>query len=1014
MQTGTNNPSGPTTLVVHGANFLGQKLIELLSAQKSNIVLVDEFSRKNSEIIKTLKKDFGVQSYDLSGIQSFEKNFKRIDYVFILLDQFILSNNKLSSKRFLSETNIVDTTLKLALKHSAKVIVTTTLLLHRKLTSNFQALSTNLSEISEQEPYNPMELQRYCENLSAEYHDQAGLDIRIARLGEVIGEGMALDGNTLLVNMIKESITKPRITIMGEGLDYAYYVHVLDAVYGLVKAIFSSKTTGEVYSLSYPEEISTLNLAYKILELNPKATEIEFTEGSSESGSSQIYVPAKNLAKLGWVPKIPFEQAVMETLQYFYNQYHIKWANKPLDHDEQLSRIKTIEEVRPVHASDQVTPAGSFIASISIPIKRFFTGIRERIAKTSGSVKSFKLTPAKAFKISLTTLVSLVLFFFLIGPIIQILAGGGLTYYFAQKGYKETTSMDTTAATKSFETANYFAEVLDDGVNGFLWVKYITAAEPYYENAANLSSGVRHLTAGASYLVQGISPYVAYFNNFEPITSFDENALGGSRGYETELSAMEDSGGFIDKASIEFSLASSALNSSDFSIFPTFIENKAEEITSTTTTINETVTNLRNFSDFFPELLGKTERKTYVILLQNPMELRSTGGWLTSYGIIGIEQGQVRQLVVDDVYNADGQLQVVVKPPETMSTALGISEWNLALSNWSPSFPESAEAAEYFLKLEDKVVTVDGVIAIDLEYIKNLVDVWGEITVPEEDQPVTKDNLFEKIVEIHSEFTPGSRDKPEFLSSLANEIIKLLLQDSRDKLPQISEITSNALSQKHIQIYIHNSSVSQLLQSKNWSGTFTSSPDFVYPVEWNAGGNKANYFTERSSTLEVKIIDENTIEQKLMVTYRNNGTENVYPQGDYKNYFRLYLPSDARVIRQEGIESYVEYEDSGLSSRIVSGWANVPIQQSKTISVTYRLTRGTADFPLSIGAGNTATFSMDYIKQAGLISDPLTVSITYPQAWLPQSIVGFHAEENVLTQQLELDTDKNFTLTWQK
>ena len=61
---------------------------------------------------------------------------------------------------------------------------------------------------------------------------------------------------------------------------------------------------------------------------------------------------------------------------------------------------------------------------------------------------------------------------------------------------------------------------------------------------------------------------------------------------------------------------------------------------------------------FLPEVLGVNERQRYLVLLQNESEIRSTGGWLTSYGIIGVEGGQIRELFVDDIYNADGTLRV--------------------------------------------------------------------------------------------------------------------------------------------------------------------------------------------------------------------------------------------------------------------------------------------------------------------------------------------------------------------
>ncbi len=1013
--TQLKNPQKPTSLIIHGANFVGAKLVELLSAQKGNVILTDEFTKKNSEILKKLRKEYSLQTFDLSGIQSLEKSAQRIDYIFILLDQFLVTSGNLSSKKFLSETNTIDAAFKLAIRHSAKVILTTTLALHKRITSLHSTTLDNLSHASKQEPYNPVELQRYCENLAAEYHDQAGLDIRIARLGEIIGENMPLESNTTFVNMLKESITKPRITIPGEGLDYSYYIYILDAVYGLIKAIFSPKTNGEVFSLSYPEEISTLNLAYKVLELNPKANEIEFAEAPAGEGPQQIYVPAKNLSKIGWEPKVSFEQALMESLQYFHDQYHIKWKEKPTDPEEKIAELQRRAASKPKqHASDRVTATGKTMRSIAKPFNRLFGGVGNLFNGIKGKFAGIKLSPGNVIKYTFFISLGILIFLYILAPIVQISVGSGLTYYFGKKAYNQATQLDFQDAKSSIKTANYFAGAVETGSRNLNWLKYIPPAANFYEATSTTVSGVKHLVNGAEYLVTGLEPYAVYFSNFQPITSFESNALGGSRGYQTELASIENNKSYIDMASVEISLAKTSLKSVDTSIFPSFLKSKVDDLTLKTSSASDAVITLQSFATYLPELLGQTERMNYLVLFENPTELRSTGGWLTSYAIIGVEQGQLRQLTVDDVYNADGQLDQIIQPPASMSEALGVTQWNLALSNWSPDFPESAEAAEYFLKEEDKVVKVDGVISVDLDYIRDLVDIWGQIDVPGEDEPVTKDNMFDKIVQIHSQFTPGSTEKPEFISNLANEILKNLLQSSQDKLPQIAEKTSQALNEKHIQIYLHNSSINQVLTTKNWNGSLQSEPNLIYPVEWNWGGNKANYYLQRSTNYFATIVDENTINQKVEITYLNDSTENTYPQGEYKDFVRIYLPASAKVTEIKGIANSKQTIDSTIPAMVISGWANVPVSSSTTVSISYTLQRGSEAFPLTINAGNTVTYSLNYIKQAGLDADPLTISVTFPSAWKPLDLADMRQESNTLIQRTDLQTDRNIEITWQR
>jgi hypothetical protein len=62
--------------------------------------------------------------------------------------------------------------------------------------------------------------------------------------------------------------------------------------------------------------------------------------------------------------------------------------------------------------------------------------------------------------------------------------------------------------------------------------------------------------------------------------------------------------------------------------------------------------------DVLPDFLGVgNEKKDYLVLLQNEMELRATGGFIGSYGILSFQNGRLMGFDIKDVYEADGQLK---------------------------------------------------------------------------------------------------------------------------------------------------------------------------------------------------------------------------------------------------------------------------------------------------------------------------------------------------------------------
>ena len=95
-----------------------------------------------------------------------------------------------------------------------------------------------------------------------------------------------------------------------------------------------------------------------------------------------------------------------------------------------------------------------------------------------------------------------------------------------------------------------------------------------------------------------------------------------------------------------------------------------------------------------PAILGWDGPRRYLVLTQNPAELRPTGGYTGSYGIIAFDQGHVTERTFKDVFLLDWpwDFPLVTPPEELTNYLLGPDQpWQLADANWSPDFPTSAK-----------------------------------------------------------------------------------------------------------------------------------------------------------------------------------------------------------------------------------------------------------------------------------------------------------------------------------
>ena len=98
-------------------------------------------------------------------------------------------------------------------------------------------------------------------------------------------------------------------------------------------------------------------------------------------------------------------------------------------------------------------------------------------------------------------------------------------------------------------------------------------------------------------------------------------------------------------------------------------------------------------SDRLPAIFGWNEPRRYLVLTQDPAELRPTGGFIGSYGIVVFDRGALADYGFHDVSPLDYPWDYprIEPPQELVDYLLGASQpWQFADANWSPDFPTSA------------------------------------------------------------------------------------------------------------------------------------------------------------------------------------------------------------------------------------------------------------------------------------------------------------------------------------
>lgn len=423
---------------------------------------------------------------------------------------------------------------------------------------------------------------------------------------------------------------------------------------------------------------------------------------------------------------------------------------------------------------------------------------------------------------------------------------------------------------------------------------------------------------------------------------------------------------------------------------------------------------ISSLSPALPKLLGFDRPKTYLVLLQNPMELRPTGGFIGSYAKVVVNKGKISEVLLDDIYNPDGQLEQKdlggPLPPEMAIAMPSLKKLYIRDANWWISYPESANTIANLYKLATRTA-VDGVMALDLYMVRDLLEVAGPIYLGSYDKTINAGNLYEQMqASAESNYFNGSSQKKNFLQLLGNKLLEKLGTLGGAQKLVVLELLNKNLSEKHLLLSSVDANVAPIFSENNWDGALPTSAtsDILMVVDTNIGGNKANYTVQRTVDYEVNNSDRaGTLTSALTVNYQNTAAANSWPTGIYQNYLRIVVPQGALLKTASMTQLPPEAEpNKGLVKTgeyagftIFSFGFSLNPQQSLNLKLEYTLPKN-----LNLTATNRA-YALKVLKQPGTAGDPFSFMLSTPFGRTLGLPTGFKAEASGISLDTSLQTD---------
>lgn len=541
------------------------------------------------------------------------------------------------------------------------------------------------------------------------------------------------------------------------------------------------------------------------------------------------------------------------------------------------------------------------------------------------------------------------------------------------------------------------------------WNATLVDVSQFFPVISKLSSGKNAVEAGKRISSAGQS-----LNGALDVLSAVKNPLDTSMNVSL-LEVFQKTEISVSQAKGELVLASEALDKVKVDDLP---EDKRDRFIQVKTQLPIMIGMMTDFSEsnhILSDLLGGNGPRKYLFLFQNNHEMRATGGFIGSYGLLDIANGRIRNFFVDGIFNPDGQLKENIVPPkpiQKMSAA-----WSLHDSNWFPDFPTSAEKAISFYE-KTGGPTVDGVITLTPSVMQKLLRVTGPIRMDAYDKTLDADNFIEEVQqEVEVDYDKTENKPKQILADLAPVLLDKLfnVSDGRQAL-ETAKAFEEGLGEKHILLYSRNDDIEKIIDDAGWSGRLIDTrKDYLNVINTNINGYKTDGVIDESIEHNASIREDGSVIDTVTITRKHNGG---HMDKDWWNkvnadYMRVYVPKGSKLLSAEGqtrevVESPLDYDKLGFKrdkdiereensievdpqtgtriydeggKTVFANWVYVSPQE--TVTVTYSYLLPFLIQPEAEKKEGFDSYSLIFEKQSGSIGSRLVSSLDFPNRMKP-------------------------------
>ena len=159
------------------------------------------------------------------------------------------------------------------------------------------------------------EAKRFAEAITVAYHRYHGLDTKIVRIFNTYGPRMRVNDGRAVPAFISQALGNEPVTVFGDGLQTRSFTYITDLVDGIVRLMLSD--VNDPVNIGNPREMTIAEIAKTIIRMTGSTSTI--VHKGLPTDDPRVRQPDITRARtlLGWEPKVPLEEGLVKTIEYF-------------------------------------------------------------------------------------------------------------------------------------------------------------------------------------------------------------------------------------------------------------------------------------------------------------------------------------------------------------------------------------------------------------------------------------------------------------------------------------------------------------------------------------------------------------------------------------------------------------------------------------------------------------------------------------------------------------------------